>query len=473
MKKLFSAIALLLLASLLFCACAPTASVDSETTEDTASSDTTTIAPEETPRDPDRYEYWLSDVSELAIELDKEGTVAKFYSLQTGYYAYFAVHEGTYTFDGTTLEIAIHDTTYTFTYNESDDTFSIKNSVSDQDDIVYNRVESAPEAHPTYDFPAFEDLDFTGALDLGDYRLNELKQAALEEAGIKIFLDYYSSSVEPYPEVKTRPIQRGDYVNIDYIGYLNGSPIEGAGGTDQFVPVIAHPENIDNVRRVEGFINGLVGHTAGETFEMQVIFPADYPNELVAGKTTVFEVRVNAIYDVALTDEQVKTYEDLAFDNYNDYLVGVAKEIVYETGIPYLVAELDIADLLPTGAYMHFYQFYLDQAHALAKQPPYQMEYEEYLTITGQSEELMLSSAKQMAADFMLAYHIADEKDLEWTSEQYADQYDLMVQEYLDNAVNKDKAEELISTTRMDELYAELTYRIAGEWIANTAFATK
>lgn len=470
MKKLLSAIVLLLLAALLLSACsAPDG--NSETTEATEASDGATTAPVEEEQDPDRYEHWYSDVSELAIELDKEGTTAKFYSLQSGYYAYFAVHEGTYTFDGTTLAIAIHDTTYTFTYDEGEDTFSIKNSASDQDDILYERVEGAPEAHPSYAFPVFEDLDFVGNVDLGDYRLNKLKQSALEEAGIKIFLDYYSSSVEPYPEVTDRPIQKGDYVNIDYIGYLNGSIIEGAGGTDQFIPVITHPENIDGIMRVDDFINGLVGHNAGESFEIQVSFPADYQNELVAGKTTIFEIFVNAVYNVALTDAQVQTYEDLSFDNYNDYLVGVAKDIVYETGIPYLVREYGIQDKLPEGAYMHFYQFYLDQAHEIAKYPPYEMEYEKYLEITGQSEALMLASSKQMAADFMLAYYIADAKRLEWTSEQYADQYDLMVQEYLDNAVNKDKAEELIATTRMDELYAELTYRIAGEWLANTAFS--
>ena len=119
---------------------------------------------------------------------------------------------------------------------------------------------------------------------------------------------------------------------------------------------------------------------------------------------------------------------------------------------------------------MHFYQFYLDQAHEIAKNPPYSMEYEEYLTITGQSEEMMLAQSKQTAADFMLAYFLADQNNLTWTQDQYADQYDLMVKEYLDNAVNQDKAEELIASTRMDELYAELTYRIAGEWIANEAF---
>ncbi len=466
MKKLLSALALLLAATLLFCACSPTAEQESTDQEDTGSAST---APEDTNTDPDRYEYWLSDVTELVFAIDKETNVAKFYSLQAGYYAYFALHEGTYTFDGETLNIAIHDTTYTFIYDESTDTFSIKNSISDQDDILYERQENAPEIHPSYTFPNFEDLDFTADVSLGDYKKEFLKQAALEEAGIKIFLDYYSSSIDPYPEITDRPIQKGDYVNINYIGYLNGTLIQGAGGADEFLPVITFPERIDSVKRVDDFINGLVGHNVGETFEIEVYFPEDYSNELVAGKKTIFEITVNAIYDVKLTDAQIQTYENLEFDTYDAYRESAAKAIVYELGIPYLVSQYKLTELLPEKAYMYFYQFYLDQAHEIAKRQ-YKMDYDKYLEITGQSEELMLAESKQMAADFLLAYCIAEEFDLEWTDTQYATQYEAMVKEYLDNAINQDKAEELISTTRMEELYAELTYRIAGEWLVNVAF---
>ena len=469
MKKLFSVISLLLLMSLLLASCTDAVGSE-ETTADTSNESTASTSTEETPREPGRYEYWLSDVSELAIEIDTKSNVAKFYSLQSGYYAYFTVHEGTYTIADGVLSIAIHDTVYSFTYDEAKDTYAIKNSASDQDDIVYERVDDPPTAHPSYEFPVYADLEFTSAPNLADFELGTLKQEAMEEAAVKIFLDYYSSSIEPYPEVTDRPVQRGDYVNLDYIGYLNGSIIEGAGATDAFLPIIAHPENIDNTKRVEDLIFGIVGHRTGETFEIRVNFPADYPNEQVAGKSTVFEVTINAIYDVALTDAQVQTYENLEFDTYADYLEGVTKQIIYDTAIPTIVAKHGLTELLPEASYMHFYQFYLDQAHEIAKRPPYEMEYEQYLTITGQSEEMMLAQSKQTAADFMLAYFLADQNNLTWTQDQYADQYELMVKEYLDNAINQDKAEELISSTRMDELYAELTYRIAGEWIANTAF---
>ena len=94
MKKLFSIIALLLMMSLLLSSCAGI--LDSEeTTADTEDESTASTDTEETPREPGRYEYWLSDVSELAIEIDTKTNVAKFYSLQAGYYEYFTVHEGT------------------------------------------------------------------------------------------------------------------------------------------------------------------------------------------------------------------------------------------------------------------------------------------------------------------------------------------------------------------------------------------
>ena len=99
------------------------------------------------------------------------------------------------------------------------------------------------------------------------------------------------------------------------------------------------------------------------------------------------------------------------------------------------------------------------------------MEYERYLTITGQTEELFLEKAKAQASDYMMAYYVAKQNNLTWTEEQYKTQYDSMVLTLVQNGINQDKAKELLESQQMNLLKANLTYQIASEFLCNSAFA--
>ena len=48
---------------------------------------------------------------------------------------------------------------------------------------------------------------------------------------------------------------------------------------------------------IDGFEDGIVGHTVGETFDLNLTFPETYPNNPdLAGKEVVFTVTLNGIY---------------------------------------------------------------------------------------------------------------------------------------------------------------------------------
>ncbi len=80
----------------------------------------------------------------------------------------------------------------------------------------------------------------------------------------------------------------GDMVVMDFEGRIDGEPFEGGQGegaqlilgSGQFLP---------------GFEEGLVGAKAGETREVEVVFPDDYPRAELAGKTAVFTVTVKEV----------------------------------------------------------------------------------------------------------------------------------------------------------------------------------
>ena len=300
-----------------------------------------------------RYRYWSSDISEAAIEIDEEGNSAKFYSLQTGYYAYYAVDEATYSLKGTSFVLTLNGTDYTFVYDDNENTLSIPNTDETQDDIVYTAMEDAPTPHPSYTFPTFADLSFPSSFTLGSLDFDVIREFSLEEAKIKIAIDYYENGLETFPKITDRAIQRGDYVSIDYIGKMGGEYIQNSGHNDQPVAIIMHPENIDGITYPAEFIEALVGHNVGDYFEVTITYPEGHQ---YAGKTAIFEVTVKAIYDTVLTMNQLNNYENFEFESYDAYLLDTAKTLASHLAIPHLVDTSNAIEALPEESYQFFYQ---------------------------------------------------------------------------------------------------------------------
>ncbi len=82
--------------------------------------------------------------------------------------------------------------------------------------------------------------------------------------------------------------ENGDTVDIDFEGFVDGTAFEGGKaehysltlGSNSFIP---------------GFEDQLVGHAAGEEFDIQVSFPADYQAEELAGKDATFKIKLHEV----------------------------------------------------------------------------------------------------------------------------------------------------------------------------------
>ncbi len=112
-----------------------------------------------------------------------------------------------------------------------------------------------------------------------------------EEAAIKLKNDFkallsFDGTVNKY-----------DLICFDYTGYLDGEEFSGGKasevieimGSDHFVPT---------------FEDQIIGHKAGESFDINVTFPENY-NEQLAGKATVFKIKINYVIP-GITDETAK-----------------------------------------------------------------------------------------------------------------------------------------------------------------------
>lgn len=126
------------------------------------------------------------------------------------------------------------------------------------------------------------------------------------QSSIDALLDGYSTS----EQIKDRAVADGDTVNIDYVGSVGGVEFDGGStggmGTDVTIGVTSY---------IDDFLEQLIGHKAGDTFDVNVTFPADYGQENLNGKDAVFVTTVNYIVETKrpeLTDAFVK--ENLTAD---------------------------------------------------------------------------------------------------------------------------------------------------------------
>ena len=104
-------------------------------------------------------------------------------------------------------------------------------------------------------------------------------------------------------EKKTGVAIKGDKVNIDYVGTVDGKEFEGGNTKGAGTEI-----TLGSSGYVDNFDDQIAGHSPGETFDVNVTFPENYKNDELKGKPAVFKTTLNYIVTMEypeLTDELV------------------------------------------------------------------------------------------------------------------------------------------------------------------------
>jgi len=99
-----------------------------------------------------------------------------------------------------------------------------------------------------------------------------------------------------------RAVGEEDRVTLDFSGTIDGEEFEGGKASD-FVLAMGQG------RMIPGFEDGVVGHKAGESFEIEVTFPEDYHAENLKGKAAKFAIELKKVEErelPELTEEFIK-----------------------------------------------------------------------------------------------------------------------------------------------------------------------
>ena len=170
------------------------------------------------------------------------------------------------------------------------------------------RVEPVGDVQKVIDGEA--DLEFTVKVDLmPDFEIADVSKleveklvadvtdAEIDDATMKLAEQARSYSERDAGDAA----QDKDQVVIDFVGRVDGEEFPG-GKAEDFNLVLGSNQLIP------GFESQIVGMKAGEVRDVNVTFPADYPEPKLAGKAAVFEVTVKA----AKKPDALEINDDLA-----------------------------------------------------------------------------------------------------------------------------------------------------------------
>ena len=308
-----------------------------------------------------------------------------------------------------------------------------------------------------------KDIDVEKCVTLGQYKgitVEKTIQAVTDED----VENEIQSALASYPvEQEGREAQEGDTVNIDYVGRIDGEEFEG--GSDTGADLL-----LGSGQFIEGFEDGLIGATAGETRVLDLTFPSDYTEEL-SGKDVEFTVTVNAV-KVPLeepTDEWVAANIE-GYSTVEEYRAGIrsqqeennqqtADDQVQYTAWMQVVDSSTINEYPQTLVDMGK-DLYRQQAELYAQFSG--QELEEFIESSGvtmeEYEENAEEYGKGVAAQALVAQAICDAEGYQIGDETYQASLEQMMSDYgltedeLYESYGRDNVEQTIQLQRVYDL---------------------
>ena len=153
--------------------------------------------------------------------------------------------------------------------------------------------------------PEFEPTDYTGI------EIDDAPEAATDDEVERALQQMRREAATLIPV--DRPARLGDTVTMDYEGKIDGVAFEG--GTAQ-----GQENELSEDRFIPGFVDGIVGMSAGDTKDVEAKFPDPYSNADLAGKDAVFTITVHEVKEPELPElddelakrvSRTETLEDL------------------------------------------------------------------------------------------------------------------------------------------------------------------
>ena len=188
-------------------------------------------------------------------------------------------------------------------------------------------IVSRPEIDVTQ-VEAGKDLIYTATVAVKpDVTLGEYKGIEVQKADMTVTDQDVEDAVRRELEkdsrlvaVTDRAAKDGDAVKIDFDGSVDGVAFDGGKGEN-------YPLQLGSGSFIPGFEEQIVGHSAGDAFDVEVTFPEDYHAKELAGKAAVFKTVLHEIQTREVPELTDAYADDKGFDSVDAFREDVKQKL--------------------------------------------------------------------------------------------------------------------------------------------------
>ena len=235
----------------------------------------------------------------------------------------------------------------------------VDGDAADDTTVADGDVTAAPEDEniPAYSKGLDENgfikgIKATDYVTLPEYKGLEIDKSLMEvsEDDVQVEIDQILSKYDSYVEItdESAAIKDGDTVNIDYVGYVDEVQFDGGNTGKLGVDV-----TIGVTQYIDDFLEQLIGHHPGESFDIYVTFPEDYGKEDLNGKEARFAITINHIHGETIKAEMSNEIaKDYGFNTAEDLIADIEAFLLGNARFYFFVEVIEQAECenIPTEA---------------------------------------------------------------------------------------------------------------------------
>lgn len=298
------------------------------------------------------------------------------------------------------------------------------------------------EPVPEYDPLVFFDMDLTQYVTLGQYKDLVIEADKVEASYEEVDFEIYKVMcvAGDITKLYEGTVTEKAVFSFDYTGYFKnedgtlGEKFSGGSATNQ----LAYIDGTDFITLsssgegsfIDGFAQGMINATVGETFKIDIIFPSNYGSQEMAGKKTIFEVKVNYIASGEPTDGWVKQYTSDEYKTVDELREALKKDIednLKATNVSLLWKEIikgAIVHSVPQEQLDILYNYFVSEVESYVLYSEYyfgtKLDFNGVLVKLGfKNTDELRDYAKEIIEDDLVYYAVIQAENLTASDEEY------------------------------------------------------
>nr|WP_315102260.1 trigger factor [uncultured Catonella sp.] len=314
-------------------------------------------------------------------------------------------------------------------------------------------------------------------VELGDYKGVAVPKTdtAVSEEELNNEIDQDRNKNARTIKVEDGEAVNGDETVIDFDGYVNGEQFDGGKSEN-------YPLTLGSHAFIEGFEDQIVGHKAGDEFDVNVTFPEEYHAKSLAGKPATFKVVLKEIKRKELPELDDDFVQDVSeyntVDEYKEALTkrvaerkaSTAKNAKEEAAIDKVIeaAKMDIPEAMVESQTRQMAQDFANRIRGQGLSP------EQYFQFTGMTPDTFMENLRPQALkriqSRLVLEAVVNAENIEATEDDFNKELEEMSKAY---NMELDKLKESIGEEEKKSMMVDIAVSKAVDFIRDSAVETE